>query len=55
MQFSTRTKEAVIADLMRKLEELPETNPNRRELNRMIRDHKAEIEQNPQEEKTPKS
>ena len=43
MQFRARTKEAVLADLTSKLEELPASHPRRRVLARMIKGLQREI------------
>ena len=44
MRFQTRSKEAVVADLNRKLEQLPERHPARPVLVRMLCQLNAEVE-----------
>jgi hypothetical protein len=44
VQFTTRTKEAVLADLREKLRGLPMTHPDHQVLARMVRDLGSELE-----------
>jgi hypothetical protein len=43
MHFATRSKETVLADLTRKLQNLPASHPDRAVLTRMIADLRSEI------------
>jgi hypothetical protein len=43
MEFNTRSKETVLADLMGKLQQLPATHPDRAALARMIAGLRAEL------------
>jgi hypothetical protein len=47
MEFETRSKEAVLADLTQKLETLPINHPDHAILTRMIHDLGREIDKSP--------
>jgi hypothetical protein len=47
MQFATRSKETVLADLTHKLRTLPASHPDRAVLTRMIADLRSELADQP--------